>query len=108
MLLSMFKPSPPPPPLPCPSRHAALLPTPHAGNASAPEVEAARKLDPGVRAQLRALLSGVLPQCPCCADIPEDPVASTCGHIFCQQCAATQREGTGRCRCGRRSQRSGV
>ncbi|GFR48225.1 hypothetical protein Agub_g10086, partial [Astrephomene gubernaculifera] len=32
--------------------------------------------------------------CPCCGDIAEDPVASTCGHVFCAQCLAAQREGT--------------
>ncbi|GIM06399.1 hypothetical protein Vretimale_10704 [Volvox reticuliferus] len=63
------------------------------GTPSAAEVEAARKLSPEARSALVTALSRGDAQCPCCGDIAEDPVASSCGHVFCGQCLAGQKEG---------------
>ena len=69
-------------------------------------MEAARKLSPEARAALAAALAaggggggagggGDVP-CACCGDIAEAPVAAVpCGHVFCAQCLAGQREGAG-------------
>ncbi|GLI60468.1 hypothetical protein VaNZ11_002626 [Volvox africanus] len=63
------------------------------GTPSVAEVEAARKLSTDARSALVAALSRGDAQCPCCGDIAEDPVASSCGHVFCGQCLAGQKEG---------------
>ncbi|GLC43495.1 hypothetical protein PLESTM_001479400 [Pleodorina starrii] len=63
------------------------------GTPSASEVEAARKLSAEARSALVVALSRGDAQCPCCGDIAEDPVASSCGHVFCAQCLAAQKEG---------------
>ncbi|KAF5843373.1 P-loop containing nucleoside triphosphate hydrolase protein [Dunaliella salina] len=63
--------------------------------ASAAELAAARKLEPEQRARLLSLVQHPQAQCPVCADVPEDPVVATCGHVYCQQCAAAQLEGAG-------------
>ncbi|KAJ7563651.1 hypothetical protein O6H91_03G118800 [Diphasiastrum complanatum] len=38
------------------------------------------------RSKLRNLLEGGNMICPICMDLPEEPVVSTCAHVFCRQC----------------------
>ncbi|CAG9467162.1 unnamed protein product [Pedinophyceae sp. YPF-701] len=53
------------------------------------EVKAAKKLPAELRTDLLQILSGDPPAtCATCGDIPEDPMASRCRHVFCAQCAA--------------------
>jgi hypothetical protein len=63
--------------------------------ASAAEVAAAKKLPAVERQQLLTLVAHPQSPCPVCMDVPEDPVASRCGHVYCRQCVAGQLEGAG-------------
>eukprot|EP00798_Chlamydomonas_sp_ICE-L_P030148 gene30148-35126_t len=65
------------------------------GKPTAAEVTSAKKLPPGTRTQLVASLQEPQAMCPVCADVPESPVVTVCGHIYCKQCVSTQLEGTG-------------
>lgn len=62
--------------------------------ASASEMNAVLKLAADRFAALLSALRAHSSQCPVCADVPEDPVVTSCGHVYCQQCAAAQLEGS--------------
>ncbi|KAK3256853.1 hypothetical protein CYMTET_34036 [Cymbomonas tetramitiformis] len=51
-------------------------------------IAAAKKLPQEKRRLLREVLTstGAREMCGVCLDLPEDPVVSNCGHIYCQQC----------------------
>eukprot|EP00929_Paragymnodinium_shiwhaense_P078159 TRINITY_DN40469_c0_g1_i1.p1 TRINITY_DN40469_c0_g1~~TRINITY_DN40469_c0_g1_i1.p1 ORF type:complete len:1656 (-),score=370.61 TRINITY_DN40469_c0_g1_i1:255-5222(-) len=36
---------------------------------------------------LQEIKEGTLSDCPICCDTPEDPAMTSCGHIFCRECA---------------------
>jgi hypothetical protein len=65
--------------------------------ATTAEVAAAKKLPAQERKQLLTLVTHPQSPCPVCMDVPEDPVASRCGHVYCRQCVAGQLEGAGGC-----------
>lgn len=56
---------------------------------AAAEAAAARKLPAALRTSLAATLRDGLTECAECGDVPEEPVVSVCGHIFCRQCVST-------------------
>jgi SNF2 family DNA or RNA helicase len=56
------------------------------------EVNAARRLPAELRTALLGVAQGPPTPCATCGDVPEDPVISKCGHLYCRQCAAS---GTG-------------
>ncbi|GAX83731.1 hypothetical protein CEUSTIGMA_g11156.t1 [Chlamydomonas eustigma] len=65
------------------------------GKPSSSDLAAAKKLPSDVRQGLLESLLHPLMQCPVCMDVPEDPVVSICGHVYCKQCASSQLEGSG-------------
>jgi SNF2 family DNA or RNA helicase len=53
------------------------------------ELAAAKRLPADTRAGLTSLLRDGITECVVCSDVPEDPVASVCGHIYCRQCVSS-------------------
>jgi SNF2 family DNA or RNA helicase len=49
-----------------------------------------RELSTETHSQLIQCLEGNQSVCPICQDIPEEPVATVCAHVFCKQCLVSQ------------------
>ncbi|CAM6038922.1 unnamed protein product [Sphagnum compactum] len=49
-----------------------------------------RELSTETHSQLIQCLEGNQSVCPICQDIPEEPVATVCAHVFCKQCLVDQ------------------
>jgi SNF2 family DNA or RNA helicase len=62
-------------------------PYPAALTASPAELAAAARLAPPVRKALLEALNADAAACPLCGDVPEGPVITPCGHVYCRACA---------------------
>ena len=56
------------------------------------QLEAARALSPQERQTFLQKVASSHDVCPFCEDVPELPVISHCGHVFCNQCFALEAE----------------
>lgn len=53
------------------------------------EAAAAKRLAANTRDTLTSILTDNLTECVVCNDVPEEPVASICGHVYCRQCVSS-------------------
>jgi hypothetical protein len=61
------------------------------------QLAAAKRLSAERRASLaEALRPSRLTICATCKDVPEDPVVSICGHVYCSQCVGSEISKAGR------------
>ena len=77
--------------------------------ASQLQLAAAKRLSAARRASLaEALRPSRLTICATCKDVPEDPVVSICGHVYCSQCVGSEISKAGRGSAGERPRCEGA